>query len=186
MGQHYASLRKRPLPQYRQRFKWRLFPVPGHEARNPPTNHHGVDLAAIRKKIDMNRVSISEGKVTFPGLGVSKHPMTVVTIAATYVVGWSSRGGIRSIDIVGGPSLSEGKILFLHMGEPMVFTGPGEMVCITPPVVFIGRRNYREIRIPELLISGPSWTMKMPKPVLVEAAPALVFQSQDQGNCGSF
>ena len=165
-----AYLRKEPIAPYRQKFLWGLIPVPGSEARNPPLNHHGVDLAAIRKKMELNRASIQKGRVIFPGLGVSKHPMTIVTSAATYVVGWASCGGNRAIAIVGEAPVGEGRILFLDMGEPMVFTGPGGMVCVTAPVVFIGRRIYNQIRTPELSLDGHSRksidAKEMPRPAL--------------------
>jgi hypothetical protein len=145
VSRSYALLRKKPIAQYRQKLLLGVIPIPGSEARNPPVNHHGVDLQALRKKMELNRASVEEGFVTFPGLGVSKHPMTIVTSVATYVLGWASRGGIRSICIVGGSPLPDGTILSLGMGQPMVFTGPGETICITPPVIFIGRRNYDEV-----------------------------------------
>jgi hypothetical protein len=113
-------------------------------------NHHGVDLMATRKKIELNRASIREGHLNYPGLGVSKHPMTIETSTATYIVGWASCGGMRTISTIGGNSFPKGRILFLHMGEPMVFTGPGEMRFLTPPVIFIGRRHYHEIAVPEM------------------------------------
>jgi hypothetical protein len=150
----YASLRKKPLPAYRQRLLWGLIPVPGSEAISPPLNHHGVDLPAIRKKMELNRASIGRGKLVFPGLGVSKRPMTIVTESATYEVGWAYGRGMRSIAMVGEPPLPDGKILFLHMGEPMVFSGPGDIVCTTPPVIFIGRRHYHEIGLTELRVGG--------------------------------
>ena len=159
---------------YRQRLVCGLLPVPGREAKNPPMNHHGVDLPEIRKRIEMNRTSINDGKVMFPGLGVSKHPMTIVTSTATYVVGWARKGGIRPISIVGGPSLSEVKILFLHMGEPMVFGGPGEKVCMTPPVVFIGRRHYRGVRVRELPIGGSRWKSRRIHPGKVASGSTLL------------
>jgi hypothetical protein len=141
----YALLRKKPTPQYRQKLLLGLLPVPGTEARNPPVNHHSVDLPAIRRKMELNRSSIQAGHVLFPGLGVSKHPMTIVTTVATYVIGWASGGGTRSISIVGELPMPAGRILFLEMGEPMIFTGPGEIVCTTPPVIFIGRRIYNHV-----------------------------------------
>jgi len=129
----YALLRKKPRAVYRQKFFWRVLPVPGVEARNPPVNHHGVDLTEIRNRMEINRESIRKGKVPFPGLGVPKHPLTIVTSAATYVAKWARRGGVRRISIVGGPPLPDGKILFLEMGQPMVITGACEMLCVTPP-----------------------------------------------------
>lgn len=76
--------------------------------------------------------------------------MTIVTSLATYVVGWASRGGTRAISIVDGSTSCHGKILFLRMGEPMVYAGPGDMLCITLPVVFIARRQFQGISVPEL------------------------------------
>jgi hypothetical protein len=150
MLEGYSSLRKKPIPPYRQKFVWGVVPVPGSELRNPPVNHHGVDLVATRRKIELNRASIQEGELIYPGLGVSKHPMTIVTSDATYIVGWASRGGRRSISMVGGEQLHNGKILFLSMGEPMVFTGPGNKRLITPPVIFIDRRHYHEVAVCEI------------------------------------
>ena len=149
MSRSYASLRRRPIPQHRQKILLGLLPIPGYEVRNPPANHHGVDLPAIRKKIELNRAAIEEGRVIFPGLGVSKRPLTIVTSSATYVVGWASRGGKRAISIAGESSPSDGKILFLHMGEPMVFAGLGDQLYITTPVIFIARRQYQGIGVPE-------------------------------------
>lgn len=149
MSRSYASLRRRPIPQHRQKVLLGVLPIPGYEVRNPPVNHHGVDLPAIRKKMELNRAAIEEGKIIFPGLGVSKRPMTVVTSSATYVVGWASRGGKRTFSIAGESSPNDAKILFLQMGEPMVFTGPGDTLCITPPVIFIARRQYQGIGVPE-------------------------------------
>jgi hypothetical protein len=149
VSRSHASLRRRPIPQHRQKVLLGLLPIPGYEVRNPPVNHHGVDLPAIRKKIELNRAAIEEGKVIFPGLGVSKHPMTIVTSSATYVAGWASRGGKRAISIAGESSPRHGKILFLCMGEPMVFAGPGDKLYITSPVIFIARRQYQGIGVPE-------------------------------------
>ena len=157
MPSPYASLRKKPIPPFRQKLLLGIFPVPGTEPRNPPQNHHGVDLASIRDKIDLNRSSIKEGCVVFPGLGVSKHPMTIVTPSATYLAGWALRDGTRSISVLGEPSLPTGKILFLYMGEPMVYTGLDETVCVTAPVIFIGRRFYQEVSAPgSVVVSSPS------------------------------
>jgi hypothetical protein len=149
VSRSYVSLRRKSIPQYRQKVVLGLLPVPGYEVRNPPENHHGVDVRAIRKKIELNRKAIAEGKVIFPGLGVSKRPMTIVTSLATYVVGWASRGGRRAISIAGESTPTDGKILFLHMGEPMVFAGARGKIYITPPVIFIGRRQYHGIGVPE-------------------------------------
>jgi hypothetical protein len=142
------------MPQYRQKFVWGIIPVPGCEAINPPMNHHGVDLTATRRKIESNRSSIQDGELIYPGLGVSKHPMIIETADATYIVGWASRGGVRSISILGGESLSDGKILFLSLGEPMVFTMPDETRVITAPVIFIERRQYHEIAASEMEIDA--------------------------------
>jgi hypothetical protein len=147
MSQRYASLKKKPIPPYRQKVLWGVIPVPGSEARNPPLNHHGVDLIAIRRKFELNRAAIPEGQLNYPGLGVSKRPMTIETPDAVYIVGWASRGGVRSISILGGESLHDGKILFLSMGEPMVFTRRGETRIITAPVIYIGRRQYHGIAV---------------------------------------
>ena len=145
----YALERRRASTLYRQKFMWGVLPVPGREAQNPPLNHHGVDLPLIRRMLELNRASAREGYVLFPGLGVSKHPMTVATSVATYVIGWASSRGVRSISMVGGPPLPDGRILFLEMGQPMVFTSAGGMICVTPPVVFIGRRVYNQVTAPE-------------------------------------
>jgi hypothetical protein len=158
MPPHYASLRKKSLSSYRQKLLWGLFPVPGTEPVNPPANHHSVDLATIQKKIELNRASIRYGRVIYPGLGVSKHPMTVVTSTATYLVGWASTGGVRSVSIVGESSMFDAKILFLYMGEPMVFIGLEDMVCVTKPVIFIGRRQYQGISALEAPIDSPTWS----------------------------
>jgi hypothetical protein len=147
MPPHYAALRKKPVTAYRQRLLLGMFPLPGTEPRKPPLNHHGVDLATIRKKRELNRSAIREGKVVYPGLGVSKHPMTIVTLSATYLVGWALRDGTRPISVVGESSLPDGIILYLCMDEPMVLTGIGGMVCITEPVIFIGRRVYQGIDV---------------------------------------
>jgi hypothetical protein len=144
-----ACLRKRASRLYRQKLILGLLPVPGTEPRNPPLNHHGVDLVTIRKMIDVNRSSIKEGWVVYPGLGVSKHPMTVETEKATYLAGWAFRDGTRPISVLGEPSLTDGKILFLQMGEPMAYTGRDEIVCVTEPVIFIGRRLYQGISAEE-------------------------------------
>jgi len=127
-----------------------VLPLPGREEQNPPVNHHGVDLRAIRRKLELNRASIQRGRVVFPGLGVSKHPMTIVTTTATYVVGWAASGGVRPICPVGESPVPEGRILYLEMEQPMVFIGRGGIICVTQPVVFIARRVYHEISAPEL------------------------------------
>ena len=156
MPQTKSSMRKKATPPYRQKFVWGVVPVPGSEFRNPPVNHHGVDLIAMREKIELNRASIHEARLVYPGLGVSKHPMTIATLAATYIVGWASYGGIRSISTIGGDSFPRGRILFLQMDEPMVFTGQGETRFLTEPVIFIGRRHYDQIDVPEMRFDEPA------------------------------
>ncbi|MFZ2021815.1 MAG: hypothetical protein WBA18_02245 [Terracidiphilus sp.] len=80
--------------------------------------------------------------------------MTIVTPSATYLAGWALRDGTRSISVLGEPSLPAGRILFLYMGEPMVYTGLDEMVCVTAPVIFIDRRFYQEVGTPESLVDA--------------------------------
>ena len=158
MPPHYASLRKKSLSPYRQKLLYGVFPVPGTEPVNPPANHHSVDLATIHKKIESNRASIQDGQVMYPGLGVSKHPMTIVTSTATYLVGWASAGGVRSVSIVGESSMFDARILFLYMDEPMVFIGLDDMVCVTKPVIFIGRRNYQGVSSLEEQMNASTWS----------------------------
>jgi hypothetical protein len=42
------------------------------------------------------------------------------------------------------------------MDEPMVFTGQGETRFLTEPVIFIGRRHYDQIDVPEMRFHEPA------------------------------
>lgn len=163
---HYPSTRKRKsFTSVRSRRLARLILLPGLD-RRPPSQHRNHEGALIaRNRIQLNCVAVREGRISeradlpFPGVGVSKHPMTIVTQDSTFMVGWALRDGTRPIWSVGESApLEKGTILFLKLGEPMVCSGAGDALLLTKPVIFISRHWYSDVPLSESALE--SWVFE--------------------------